>query len=162
MALSCATWLQQLARFRYSHCNCNCRVVRPACKLCSAPTMKACAVFEYQNVMMIIKHCMLRSEQVQATMQESQQHADLAAWGDRCVKAVLQGIQILNHPGTRLQATLPSPTLVIPKLGMLAHFLHALCFVCAVSAVSLLFAESVKVLRLHWACWFAVYWTRIT
>lgn len=99
--------------------------------------------------MLIIKHCMPRLEQLQATMQESQQHADLAAWSDRCVKAALGGIQILNHPGTRLQATLPSPTLVIRKLGMLAHFLHALCFVCVVSAMSSLFAESGKVLCLH-------------
>lgn len=52
-------------------------------------------------------------------MQESRQHGqDKHDWANRCITLATLGIQILNHPGTALQATLPPPTHAIPMLGM--------------------------------------------
>ena len=56
------------------------------------------------------------------TLQEvAPENEDRSIWGTRCITAAQLGIQILNHPGTPLQATLPPPSHAIPQMGMLSH-----------------------------------------
>ena len=49
-------------------------------------------------------------------LQEVQQQGD-RAWANRCTAAARLGIQILNHPGTALQATLPAAPFPLPQMG---------------------------------------------